>query len=210
MIMTRAILLLTAFSGLMGCAAVLPDSNPAAKGTMQPLSKAALAGGDVVVSSGDGYCIDGTSRKANFVVLASCLAQTKGQKGAQVPPALITVSTSNAHGQSALPAPADFAKTSQSAIAAGQQAADYTSVRLSGSQSMVDGADDSHWRAAFRQGDRMVGLALYAPKGSALAGPEGGRILQNLHARIKTASRDHNKSAPTESKSGLLGVLFKR
>lgn len=203
--MTRAILILTAFASLAGCATVVSESNPT--NTMKPLSKAALAGGDVVVSSGDGYCIDGTSRKANFLVLASCLAQTNGQKGAQVPPALITVSTSTV---GTLPAPADFANTSQGAIAAGQQAADYTSVRLSGSQTMVEGADASHWRAAFRQGERMVGLALYAPQGSPLAGPEGGQLLQKLHKRIKTASNSGEKPTQTQEKSGLLGVLFKR
>ena len=61
--------------------------------------------------------------------------------------------------------------------------------RLSdGGEAVLDGGDPRYWRGAFVQNGHLVGLALYAPDGSALTGRQGADMLRAVRDRIRDLS----------------------
>jgi hypothetical protein len=81
-----------------------------------------------------------------------------------------------------------------------------------GGGDVLPGGDSRHWRGAFLQSGHLVGLALYAPAGSALAGADGGVMLDRVRSSI--ASGSGGAAAPAASAEvkppGFLGRLFNR
>ncbi len=72
---------------------------------------------------------------------------------------------------------------------AGTREGGLTAVHLAGGGAEVlDDGDPKYWRGAFVQGGRMVGLALYAPLGSPLAGDGGAAMLRAVRDRIAALS----------------------
>ncbi|MDA7423590.1 dihydroxy-acid dehydratase [Thalassococcus lentus] len=214
-------------SGLLGndSNAAAGSSTAAKPGTRPrmptPLSKVALAGGDVIVGGPDNYCIDPTTvqkrTERGFAVIASCRILSGGRAGDPVDPALITVTVGPRGDMSDLPSPNTLADVHGAPLVMGQSANDFVAANLAqGGQQFLAGGDDRHWRAAFVQGERLIGLALYAPKGSPLAGDAGVSLLLRVKSRIETlspgganATASQSVSGPTQG-GGLLGRLFNR
>ncbi|MCT4558815.1 MAG: dihydroxy-acid dehydratase [Pelagimonas sp.] len=189
-------------------------TKPSGGAAQPPLSRAVLAGGAVAVSGPSGFCIDRDSQQRNFAIIVTCRALTNGTTGVLVDPAIITVSVTPADSSRQLPSASDFARNAR--VLGGQNAADFVTVHLDGKTNHVlKGADSRHWRAVFELNDRFVGLGLYAPKGSPLAGMAGADLLRETRDRIRHASvRGGHDTAPqpknTKKKEGLLAGLFKR
>jgi hypothetical protein len=182
------------------------------------MTRARLAGGQVVVSGPQGYCIDAStlrsSARGGFAAIASCNILTGGNAGVIVEPVLMTVAVSPATG----PAPSltDLASALQttllenrelSAVAAGQMA--------TGGATAFEGADPRHWRGTFLIGDKLVGLALYAPVDSPLVGMQGAAFLNTVSSRIRANSSGDGpiaqQSQPTtEPLESRLGRLFEQ
>lgn len=224
---------------LAGCLAAPPDSNPDTKAAeaqahrglaaffagsgqssrrgQAPLAKVSLAGGDVVVSGPKGYCIDPATKKAGpergFAVIASCLILSDGKAGEQVAPMLLTVTVGPRGDTADLPTPQALAQASDARLLDWKIARDRVSAHLeSGGDVKFDGSDTRYWRGAFLQGGRLVGLALYAPRGSRLAGAGGAELLNGVSDRI---ARDSPSAQPGTDRArrpartgGLLGRLF--
>ncbi len=186
-----------------------------------PLAQVALVGGDVVVRGPAGYCIDPTTvrqqAQRGFALIASCRILSGGKTGDPVPPVLTTVTAGPLADGADLPSPAALAASADAPLLGGETAADFVAAHVgAGGDSLLSGGDKRHWRAAFRQNGRLVGLALYAPKGSPLAGADGAAMLSEVRASIAAASaRPGDEGAGQDADTGkrgggLLGRLFNR
>lgn len=228
--------------GLSGCDGAMPNSNPAAGKTAgaggfvstlmvgapdkpqarkipKPLARVRLAGGDVVVAGPDGYCLDPVtvenSAERGFVLIASCHILSGGIVGASVEPVLVTVTVGPKGTVTDIPSPQQLAVTAKAPLLGGGTEAGFVVAHLGANgDAVLDNGDARHWRGAFLQGDRLVGLALYAPKGSAYAASRGGAFLDRVHAKIVSQSPGGSAPAPALKKNrgeeNLLGRLFDR
>ncbi len=198
--MTRACLPL--FAALIGAAVLTGCDETGTVNSMSlvaggsdvgpaPLPSANLARDEVVVSGPEGYCIDPTtlrrSASGGFAAIASCNILSGGAQGPFVEPVLVTVTVSRA--ANGAPLLADLAAALQtdllqerqlSAIDVGQMA--------NGGQTAFDGSDPRHWRGAFVLDRHLIGIALYAPKGSPLLGAQGAAFLNTVSSRIRANS----------------------
>jgi len=176
---------LAALVTMTGCAGGLAGSAP--------LAKASLVGGDVVVAGTDGYCVDpvtlnrGTNR--HFAVIASCNILSGGEAGRYVPPMMLTVTVGTSVGATPLPGPEALAREAGEQLLDGTTRDGLVIARLSdGGEAVLDGGDPRYWRGAFVQNGHLVGLALYAPDGSALTGGQGADMLRAVRDRIRDLS----------------------
>lgn len=185
------------FAFLCGLLTLAACSTGPGSGTGAPLASMSFAGGAVVVAGPEGYCIDPatTNRQANVAVLASCLILSGGEAGPWVPPALVTVTVGPRGSQSDLPEAAALAKAAGVPLLAGGRKDGLVIAHLGrGGDSILPEGDSRYWRGAFVEGGRMIGLALYAPKGDALTGREGAAMLARVRASISKASAARGRS----------------
>ncbi|MBS0125697.1 dihydroxy-acid dehydratase [Thetidibacter halocola] len=181
----------------------------------RPLARVRMARGTVVVTPPPGYCIDPITAQAQrgFAVIASCRILTGGAVATQVPPMIVTVALGPRGTAEDLPSPQALADALGEPIVSGQSGKDMVTAHLAGGGGEVlPGGDSRHWRGAFVQSGHLVGLALYAPAGSDLAGAEGGVMLDRVRASIASGSGGAAppKAADAGSPPGLLGRLFNR
>lgn len=217
---------------LAGCLNTLPQSTPdgadaearaglaaffagAGGPRRAPLAKASLAGGDVVVAGPDGYCLDPDTKRAGpergFAVIASCHILSGGRAGRPVAPVLVTVTVGPRGDTTDLPTPQVLAQAAGSELLDGDTRRSRVTAHLaSGGDRMFEGSDPRYWRAAFLQGGRLVGLALYAPRGSALAGDRGEAMLGRVRDNIARLSPKAAGTARPKPAKGVLGRLFNR
>lgn len=157
-----------------------------------PLREVALWQGRVVVTAPEGYCIDRQSLQrgpqAGFVLIAGCAGLT-GQPGATVAPAVLTVSVLPRGDLSNAPDAQDLAELVQDAdILQSGVAEGLSYVQLSsGGAALIPLGDPRHWRAGMAVAGHPVGLAVYGPEGSAIAGQQGLDLLRTLAAAIRGA-----------------------
>lgn len=178
---------------LAGCdGAPLSTPGGASDARPAPLSRVSLAGG-VVVAGPQGYCIDPATSKSgatrSFAVMASCLILSGGQVGSYVPPAMITVAVGPRGDTSDLPSAATLAEVSGAPLLAQMREDGLVIAHLGrGGDDVLDGGDPAYWRGAFLQNGRVIGLALYAPNGDAMAGKAGAAMLQRVRDSIRQAN----------------------
>lgn len=184
-----------------------------------PLARAAIAGGDVVVAGPDGYCVDPTTLQSRaergFAIIASCSILSNGRLGDAVPAMLVSVTVGPRGDTGDLPRPREIAAAADAPLLAGEALPGFVVAHLAqGGRALLPDGDDRYWRGAFVLGDRLVGLALYAPEGSTLAGQGGGEVLARVRARIVSESsrtaRPLVQAKPKPEGGGLLGRLFNR
>ncbi|AUC53383.1 dihydroxy-acid dehydratase [Sagittula sp. P11] len=178
---------------LAACDMPATDLAGASTGSKPPLEKVSLAGGSVVVDGPEGYCIDPeTSRSRNgqgVAVIASCYILSGGKAGYNVPPVIVTVTVGPKDPGGAVPDPAALAKAAGAPLLGAYEDDGLTLAHLgSGGDKMLSEGDQRYWRGAFLQGGHMVGLALYAPEGDAMAGRDGARMLGQVRDFIVRAS----------------------
>lgn len=155
-------------------------------GSPPPLARTALADGAVVVAGAEGYCIDPVTlsrrKDRDFAVIASCNILSGGTTGRVVAPVMITVTVGTLDPTPTLPAPAMLAQEAGQTLVRGDTRNGLVVAQLAGGGSdLLEGGDPRYWRGAFVQNGHMVGLALYAPQGSVLAGPDGAAMLRAVH-----------------------------
>lgn len=158
----------------------------------QQMTQTPLAGGDIVVSTPPGYCIDASSVKksqsAGFAMIARC--DTLGGRGfaASRDLVLITVTTApRDNGQA--PTIEGLIASAAPKTVVGQVASDtFPLVRLSTDQIVSTGISREHWRGAFLLNGQLVGLALYTPDQDDMSDEEEARLLQDLANRIQKYS----------------------
>ena len=182
-------------------APAVPKAAPMAEPAL-PFARVPLAGGDVVVAGPDGYCIDPAtidrSTSRGFAMIASCRILSAGRAGFAVEPLLVTVTVGPRGEAGDLPDAAALSEIAGAPLLGGVSETGFSAAHLgSGGARVLDGGDDRYWRATFLQGGRLVGLALYAPNGSAMAGPLGQGMLRAVQQRIVALSPGRSAPAAT-------------
>ncbi len=209
----RAVLGIAVLAGLWvaGCSAGVPSGGGGARGFLGqdpdpvPLSRATLAGGDVRLSGPAGYCIDPDTLRVgsnqSFALLASCRILSKGAAGPQVEPVLIVVTVGNRGSGDTLPAPQNLAAVAQAPLIEGWTREGLSLALLAqGGDAAFEGGDPRYWRGAFVQGGRLVGLALYVPKGSAVLDAQGAEMLRVLSAQVRTDSPNRTQAGADQGR----------
>lgn len=167
---------------LSGCLSLDPGAATEEAVPDFGLHRAELAGGDVVVVPPQGYCIQRETLRSResggFALLASCESLTGYVSGYDVEPMVMTVT--------AVPRRTDAPEPDAEEIAAalGEHKVlrrvhgdGLTVVQVQAPEGLTPRDDPRHWRAIMVLNGRMVGLALYGPRGSAATGEKGLTVL---------------------------------
>jgi len=158
-----------------------------------PFKKVSLFGGNVVVEGPAGYCIDRQSLRrggaGGFVLIASCESLT-AKSGTVVDPAVITVSVLPRRIGAAQPSAAGLAALAAPAKVLAQEDGDGISlVQLSqGGNTVLADGDPRYWRGGMLINGHVVGLAVYGPEGSRIAGRDGRRLMISMAETLLTLS----------------------
>ncbi|WP_412505606.1 hypothetical protein [Roseovarius sp. SYSU LYC5161] len=176
-----------------------------------------LFGGEVMVAGPPGYCVDqGSLRRGpggSFVLLTGC-DRVSGRPERGVQPAVMTVSV--------MPRPdaplGSLSEELASSVAPAKileryEADEVSLVQLGeGGDQLLPEGDPRYWRAVVEVKGHLTGLAVYGPRGSAVSGPEGRRLVLALAGSILDASTSDgvdraSTGEPETGSTGLAGFL---
>ncbi|MCX7558071.1 hypothetical protein OS190_00725 [Sulfitobacter sp. F26204] len=152
------------------------------------LSQAKMAFGAVTLMAPIGFCIDKSSLKQNFALMARCDALGAPSASAGAPTAILTASFSRA--STTIPTALDT--TTALGLDAPSDAVEYensVTFRARG-PSPAKGLSGTHWRGTARVGTQMMGLALYGPAGGRAVSAEGRALLVALIAKMSSETQD--------------------
>jgi len=158
------------------------------------LKRAELAGGKVVVQGPRGYCVDpATLRRGftgGFALIAACNSLSGEMTGADVEPVVMTVQVQSGLARKDAPSAAAMAAALAPERAIERVDGDALSLvhMASGGEKGLPTSDPKYWRGAMMVNGYLVGLAVYAPKGSAYAGKRGKRLILQLAENLREAS----------------------
>ncbi len=168
------------------------DQNPQPR---KALRRTSLVRGAVIVQGPRGYCIDAESLTSGgvsggFALLASCESLLGKPADAPVDPAIMTVTVLPFSPRPIQPRAHEMAKALAPHHVLDQINGDgLTIVHLAtGGTEISSGVDPKHWRGAMLINGHMIGLAVYAPKGSALSDAAGLEVLIGLAEVLREAS----------------------
>lgn len=152
-----------------------------------------LAGGNVVLTAPNGYCIDRSATrraaKSGFALIARCDALGVAGYYDVFDLALISVTTAPQTTATSNPTVQDLGRSSAPAKVLEQHSYRGISlVRLDSGSHSIEGVSTEHWRAAFALNGHLVGLALYAPEASPALRRHGMSLLRELTERTRLAS----------------------
>jgi hypothetical protein len=211
--------------GVTACGAIQPEDGPDARGFLaaatpvksHPLVKRhSFAGGDVIVVAPEDYCIDpDTVKSRGFAVVASCDILSNGSSGTFVEPVLMTVTVGPNGSGMALPKAQDLAQALQARLLSERRQEGLMLVQLEQrNDTVLEDMASSHWRGVFSHGNRMIGLALYAPSSSDALGDAPEALLiaqyQNIVGANPTSPPVETATTKRAPSQGLLGRLFNR
>lgn len=211
--MMRAALLLVLGLPLAGCLSLpaggqmgLLAGGDGAPAPVPALRRAALVQGDVVVVPPAGYCVDGDSIRDGagsgaFALIAACQSLTGNRAGVAAEPAILTVSISGRkRGEVEQPGADELARAIGSGRVLERINGDgLTLLHLAtGGDEKVPGGDPRHWRGVMVVNARVVGLALYGPKGSTVAGGTGQSLMLAMAESIRERTPFHDPYRPPE------------
>ncbi len=177
-----------------------PKSEPSGP---PPFKQVTLFRGNVVVEGPPGYCIDRQSLRrgvdGSFALIASCESLT-GTIGTAVAPAVITVSILPRGLGAAQPSAAGLSALAASAKMLAQEDGDgisYVHLSEGGNAVLADG-DPRYWRRGMLINGHVVGVAVYGPKGSSLAGDDGRRLILRMAGILRDLSpvKDFTPATP--------------
>lgn len=172
---------------LSGCVGVESGASDDA------LQQVSLFKGEVVVAGPRGYCVDGAQLRRGsfgaFVPIASC-ESLSGQAGIGVEPVLMTVSVLPRQDSRAMPDAAEIAASMAEDKPLEMIDGDGVSIVhfATGGERALPGGDPRYWRAGMIVNGHLLGLAVYAPKDSPLAGGQGKRLISDLAEGLRNRS----------------------
>lgn len=198
--LSATLLLAGCLGGDSGALSFLASGNEPV--TSDVLRTVKMYDGDVVVRGPAGYCIDKRTlrrgRNGGFVLLASC-ESLSGLRGHEVEPLLMTISVLPDAPGATRPTAGEMAQLMAPAeVIATHETTDVTLVHFaSGGTGVLEGGDARHWRGGMALNGHLIGLALYARKGSPMAGKDGRALLTDLARTIRRASPSRPVAPPT-------------
>ncbi|QIZ80684.1 hypothetical protein [Thalassovita gelatinovora] len=177
---------------LSGCLAPGPQDDAGAA-VKTGLHRAELAGGDVVIVPPQGYCIQQETLHSRatggFALLASCETITGYVSGYDVDPMVLTITAVPRRSEAAEPDVEEIAAALGDRKVLRRLHGDgLTIVQVMATESLTTEDDPRHWRAMMVLNGKMVGLALYGPKGSAMSGEKGLTMLSWQAERLREES----------------------
>ncbi len=182
------VLALIAVVGLSAC----DELAPPAGGGAEAQRVARLASGNVYFATPQGYCIDRRSLRSRFALAGRCDTLNVDGFFAAWELAIVTISLASTEagetsfGADALKSALPGDETVIRSVERGGMI--YTLVDEPGGTKM-DGVSTRHWRTALVLNGELLSLALYAPETSDALGQEGVRILQEMVALTRAATR---------------------
>ncbi|MBR9652399.1 hypothetical protein [Thalassovita aquimarina] len=189
----RVIALGVSLLSLSGCLSIagLPDN--AEEEPDLGLHRAELAGGDVVVVPPQGYCIEKETLRiratGGFALLASCETLTGYVSGYDVEPLVLTVTAVPRQSEAPEPDAEEIAAALGDRTVLRRVHGDgLTIVQVMASEGLTPQDDPRHWRAMMVLNGKMVGLALYGPRGSAVTAEKGLTMLNWQAERLREES----------------------
>jgi len=164
------------------------------------MTRAALAGGEVIVVPPQGYCIQKDSLKSRrdggFALVASCERLTGFVSGYQVPPVVMTISAVERDSTAPEPSAAEVsAGLGDRQVLRRLHGDGLTVVQVMDPAPLSVESDPKHWRGMMVINGHMVGLALYGAKGSAETGERGLTQLMWLAEQIREESPQRPRPA---------------
>ncbi|MDF1857228.1 hypothetical protein [Pseudooceanicola sp.] len=162
-----------------------------------PLPQAPIAGGDILITGPEGYCVDARSLRnrasGGFALLASCYVMSGGTDGLPVTPVIMTVSAAPEDKLHGVPDADSMAEAFDPAkVLTSRNVQGVTLLQLDqGGDATLKDADPKHWRGALALNGYIVGLAVYGPKGSYTSEEGGGALVIELAQTLRAADRRH-------------------
>ena len=149
------------------------------------LSQTLMANGAFTLVPPDGFCIDKSSLRQQFALMARCDTLGAASLAGGAPAGLITVSVAALAPEAPLATAQEIAAASKlSSFDAQEGGSDTLTFRAEGTPPTQD-LDVMHWRAVARVNDQMLGIALYGPKDARAVSEEGREILNSLIRRSR-------------------------
>ena len=181
---------------LTGCADLGSLSDGLSGNRGDAVTRFDILEGHVRVATPDGYCIDPRSSRPGFVLAARCDRLGVPGKFAAHDIAIVTVTAAPASGADK-PDPTVLARLSGEGVDVleADERGGLALVRLDAAGTEPSDRPPYHWRGVFEIRQHLVGLTLYAPQDSNLAGAEGARLLADFSEAIKRASHSMPKQA---------------
>lgn len=190
-------------AALAGCDTGLPGTSSGS--AARQMTQAELAGGQIVLSTPTGYCIDRRSvrksPKAGFAMVARCDTLDARGFSAARELALITVTTAPRPSGTALTLSDLVASAAPARVLEKKTRGGLPMIRLETPAGSLGEVSPQHWRAAFTLNGQIVGLALYAPASSgAMTASEGAAVLSDLANRTRRATVNQLSQTPSATK----------
>ena len=161
------------FLGGLSVATSAPEESVA-------LAQTQMANGAFTLVPPRGFCIDKNTLRQNFALMARCDVLGAPDRAGGAPVGIITVSVTALKDDASLPTPeqvADAAKLAR--ISAEKSQSRAITFRAEGAPPAA-GLDAKHWRGVAQIGDRLMGIALYGPKGARAVSSEGREVINDL------------------------------
>ncbi|MEP5731528.1 MAG: hypothetical protein ABJL67_19390 [Sulfitobacter sp.] len=144
------------------------------------LSRARMAFGQVLLVAPTGYCIDRSSLKQNFALMARCDQLGRPSAAGDAPLGLITASFSPANANAVLPT-ANHTAQALGLDNVSRPVVTQSSVLFQAVGSVPDqDLGPVQWRGTAQIGSQFMGLALYGPADGRATSSEGGALLSEL------------------------------
>lgn len=147
------------------------------------LSQTQMANGAFTLVPPEGFCIDKSSLKQRFAILARCEALGAPQAAGGAPVGFITVSVTPDRTDGTLPTPEQTADAAKLARVSNAKPANGAVTFRAEGRPPTKGLDIVHWRGTMRIGGQIVGLAFYGPQGGRAISSEGREVLNALIRR---------------------------
>ncbi|MGY3438622.1 MULTISPECIES: hypothetical protein [unclassified Marinovum] len=169
-------------------------TRPKVAGPSEPVTRAQLAKGDVVIDAPDGWCVEQQSLRdrgqRGFALLVGCRAVTAGESGARVPFGAATVSVSSWRAPGELSAPEVLRAVVGVGSVLSQETRDGVALVQLRQTALPteDGLGDPHWRGVFVHRGRTVLLAAFGPPGGEISQQGGAALLAALAEGIRSNS----------------------
>lgn len=190
---SKPALAVTACFALTACDALpsLPvlDSLSAPKdGPAVALSQTKMANGAFTLVPPQGFCIDQSTLKQRFALMARCDTLGIADGAAGAPVGIITASVTPVASPDTLPSPTETADAFKLArISDIHTDLNTVTFRAEGTPPSPD-LGIAHWRGTVRIGGQLLGIALYGPKDGRAVSAEGLGLLNGLIRRSREAT----------------------
>lgn len=190
---SKPVLAVTACFALTACDALpslpvldslsAPDDAP-----VVALSQSKMANGAFTLVPPQGFCIDKSSLKQRFALMARCDTLGIADGAAGAPVGIITASVTPVASPDTLPSPTETADALKLARVTNVHT-DLNTVtfRAEGIAPSKD-MDPAHWRGTVRIGGHLLGIAIYGPKNGRAVSAEGLGLMNSLIRRSREAT----------------------